>query len=93
MILSHVGSVFSTSCILGRAPHTKKTLPRFFVKSWVWERGHDWGHLISKQGTKDNRLSYYLIFFYFIFNRSIMSVSFIPVICYYNRDILRTEKM
>ena len=25
--------------------------------------GHDWGHLISKQGTKDNHLSYYLIFF------------------------------
>ena len=29
MILSHVGSVFSTSCILGRAPHTKETLPDF----------------------------------------------------------------
>ena len=29
MILSHVGSVFSTSCILGRALHTKETLPDF----------------------------------------------------------------
>ena len=28
MILSHVGSVFSTSCILGR-PHTKETLLDF----------------------------------------------------------------
>ena len=27
MILSHVGSVFSISCILGRAPRTKETLP------------------------------------------------------------------
>ena len=93
MILSHVGSVFSTSCILGRAPRTKETRSaRFFVKSWVWERGHDWGHLISKQGTNGNHLSYYLFIFYFIFNRSIMSVSSIPVICYYNGDILRTEK-
>ena len=29
MILSHVGSVFSTSCILGRAPRTNDTLPDF----------------------------------------------------------------
>ena len=29
MILSHVGSVFSTSCILGRALRTKETLPDF----------------------------------------------------------------
>ena len=29
MILSHVGSVFSTSCILGKAPRTKDTLPDF----------------------------------------------------------------
>ena len=29
MILSHVDNVFSTSCILGRAPHTKETLPDF----------------------------------------------------------------
>ena len=29
MILSHVGSVFSTSCILGRAPCTKDTLPDY----------------------------------------------------------------
>ena len=62
MILSHVGSVFSTSCILCRAPRTKETLLDFSL-SWVPERGHDWGHLISKQGTKDNNISYYLIFF------------------------------
>ena len=29
MILSHVGGVFSTSCILGSAPRTKETLPDF----------------------------------------------------------------
>ena len=29
MILSHVGSVFSTSCILDRAPCTKETLSDF----------------------------------------------------------------
>ena len=29
MISSHVGSVFSISCILGRAPHTKEILPDF----------------------------------------------------------------
>ena len=29
MILSHVGSVFSTSCILGKVPHTKETVPDF----------------------------------------------------------------
>ena len=29
MILSHVGSFFSTSCILGRALRIKKTLPDF----------------------------------------------------------------
>ena len=28
MILSHVGSIFSTSCILGRTP-SKETLPDF----------------------------------------------------------------
>ena len=29
MILIHVGCVFSTNCILGRAPRTKETLPDF----------------------------------------------------------------
>ena len=29
MILSHVGCVFRTNCILGRAPCTKETLPDF----------------------------------------------------------------
>ena len=29
MILSHVGCVFRTNCILGRAPRTKETLPDF----------------------------------------------------------------
>ena len=29
MILSHVGNVFSTNCILGRAPRTKEILPDF----------------------------------------------------------------
>ena len=29
MILGHVGCVFSTNCILGRAPRTKETLPDF----------------------------------------------------------------
>ena len=31
MILSHVGSFFSTSCILGRAPRTKETLLDFLL--------------------------------------------------------------
>ena len=29
MILSHVGCVFRTNCILGRGPRTKETLPDF----------------------------------------------------------------
>ena len=29
MILSHVSCVFSTNCILGRAPRTKETLSDF----------------------------------------------------------------
>ena len=33
MILSHVGCVFSTNCILGRAPHTKETLPDFSLNN------------------------------------------------------------
>ena len=29
MILSHIGYVFRTNCILGRAPRTNETLPYF----------------------------------------------------------------
>ena len=29
MIFSHIGCVFMTNCILGRAPRTKETLPDF----------------------------------------------------------------
>ena len=40
MILSHVGSVFSTSYTLGRASRTKKTLPDFSLnhESRKWAR-------------------------------------------------------
>ena len=47
-------------------------------------------HECSLNG-KDNDLSYYLIHLGIILYRSIMFVSSIPVICYYNGNIFKTE--
>ena len=39
MILSHVGCVFRTNYILGRAPRTKETLSDFSLNHESWKGG------------------------------------------------------